>query len=166
MKKYLYILMSAMLIVLSAGCSSDDDTLDSRDNYQPIQQELCKAWQLIGYGSESNFHKIDEAYQKKSDVYGYRFYLVFRSDGKVKGRESINEIIGNYTCNGDGIKFGQLFSTEIYDPKGNQESEEFLRRLLTSTSYGIKDGQKLRLYYSDTEFLYFEAMEKPWYIEQ
>ena len=26
MKKYLYILMSAMLMVMSAGCSSDDDS--------------------------------------------------------------------------------------------------------------------------------------------
>ena len=32
MKKYLYILMSAVLMVMSAGCSSDDDSDDNENS--------------------------------------------------------------------------------------------------------------------------------------
>lgn len=174
MKKYLYILISAMLMVMSAGCSSDDDTLTlgSRDDFQPIQSEFCKTWQLIGYGSEDNFHTIAEEYRKKSDAYGHRFYLIFNSDGTLKGRESINEIIGNYTCNGNEIKIERLVTTKVYDEKGYNESVEFLNRLQASTSYSINDGKTLRLYYPKSQpydiwpmptvaynFLYFEAIE-------
>lgn len=160
MKKYLLMMMmSAVLILCSAGCSSDDDTLGSRDDFQPIQSELFKSWQLIGYGSEGNFHTIAEEYRQKSDTYGYRFYLTFSPDGTYTGRESINAIFGKYSCNGSQIKIEELGTTLVYDAKGDKESEEFLRRLQTSTSYGINNGQQLRLYYSDTEFLYFEAIE-------
>ena len=169
MKKYLFMMMCAMLMVLSAGCSSDDTlTLGNREDFQPIQSELCKTWQLIGYGSEDNFHTIAEEYRKKSDTYGYRFYLTFRPDGTLTGRESINEIFGKYSCNGDQIKIEELGSTSVYDEKGYEESIEFLWRLRGSSSYGINDGKTLRLYYPESQpdgimpcvaynFLYFEA---------
>ena len=64
------------------------------------------------------------------------------------------------------IKINDIVSTLLGYPKGYEESREFLNRLQNSTSYGIKDGNKLRLYSSKDEYLYFEAMEKPWYIEQ
>lgn len=173
MKKLLFIMWGAMLMVMSAGCSSDDDTLTlgSREDFQPIQSELCKTWQLIGYGSEDNFHTIAEEYRKKSDTYGYRFYVTFRPDGTLTGRESINEIFGKYSCNGDQIKIEELGSTFVYDEKGYEESIEFLWRLRGSSSYGINDGKTLRLYYPESQpdgimpcvaynFLYFEAIEK------
>ena len=179
MKKYLYILMSVMLMTITAGCSSDsaepiiDEQPETRQAETPEEQkgpeenmgsdsivvDLCKTWQLIGYGSENNFHKIAEEYRKKSDTYGYRFYLIFNSDGTLIGRESINKIMGIYTCKGNEIKFDRLVTTLVYDVKGNKESEEFLYRLHASKTYDIKDGQILRIYYSDSEFLYFESIE-------
>ena len=158
MKKKLVLMMSVLFSLgLFCACSNDDDTWGSQDQYQPNQGELCKAWQLIGYGSEGNFHMIAEEYRQKSDTFGYRFYLVFNSDGTITGRESINSIYGDYTCLGSQIKIGEVWTTLIYDPKGSDESEAFLNHLRAAKSYGIKDSQRLRIYYSDNEFLYFES---------
>ena len=161
MKKSIYFCLSALILTIAglSSCSSDDDIWGSQDQYQPNQAELCKAWQLIGYGSEDNFHMISEEYRHKSDVFGYRFYLIFNSDGTIIGRESINSFSGEYVCteNQMGIEFRGLVKTLIYDVEGHDESEVFLNSLISAKSYGIKDGQKLRIYYSDNEFLYFES---------
>lgn len=159
MKKNIYLWLNALILTIAglSSCSNDDDTWGSRDQYQPNQVELCKAWQLIGYGSEGNFHMIPEEYRQKSDIYGYRFYLIFNSDGTYTGRESINAIFGEYTCTGSQIEIGGLGTTYIYDAKGYDESEAFLSRLMSAKSYGIRDSQQLRIYYSDNEFLYFKS---------
>ena len=163
MKKSVYFWMSALLLTIAglSSCSSDDDdTWGSKDQYLPNQGELCKKWQLIGYGSEENFHMIAEEYRQASETFGYRFYLVFNSDGTFTGRESINSIYGDYTCLGSQIKIGEVWTTLIYDAKGSDESEAFLNHLRAAKSYGIKDDQQLRIYYSETEFLYFKVIEK------
>ena len=161
MKKIVCIICGMLVSFgMFSACSSDDDSWGSRDQYQPNQAGLCKAWQLIGYGSEKNFHMIDEEYRQVSDVFGYRFYLVFNSNGTFTGRESINSIFGKYTCPGSQIKIGELASTFIYDTKGYEESQTFLSHLMSAKSYGIKDDQQLRIYYSETEFLYFKVIEK------
>ena len=116
---------------------------------------LCQSWQLIGYGNETNFHMIDEAYRKKDERWGNRFYLVFKNDGTFEGRDAVNGLGGSYICNDNQIKISDILSTKIYDD--SQESEEFLKRLWNTSSYCIKDNNKLRLYYSKDEFLYFEA---------
>ena len=159
MKKSFYLCLSALVLTIAglSSCSSDDDTWGSQDQYLPNQGELCKAWQFIGYGSEGNFHMIAEEYRQKSDTFGYRFYLVFNSDGTFTGRESINSLFGEYTCTRSQIKIEGLGTTEIYDAKGYDESMAFMNHLMAAKSYGIKDSQQLRIYYSDNEFLYFES---------
>ncbi len=160
--KKVYLIVSFMFLV-SAGiiltaCSSDDFSSDdvtwgNLDDYPSNQEGLCNAWQLIGYGSETKFHKIAEEYRKKSDTYGSRFYLIFKSDGTLAGRDAVNQIDGNYTCNGGNIII-EVASSSVYDKE--KDSHEFQWRLLEATHYLInKDGKKLRLYYSDKEFLYF-----------
>ena len=149
--------MALMLAIGLSSCGDDDNTWGSQDQYQPNLGEFCKAWQLIGYGSEENFHMIAEEYRQNSDTYGYRFYLVFNSDGTFTGRESVNTIFGKFTCTGSRIKIEELGTTYIYDRKGYEESEAFLSRLGSAKSYGIKGWQQLRIYYSDNEFLYFES---------
>ena len=159
-KSKLLWMCAALLLAIGLGsCSSDDDSWGSRDQYQPNQARLCRTWQLIGYGSEENFHMIDEEYRQLSDVFGYRFYLVFNSDGTFTGRESVNTIFGEYTCTGSQINIGDLETTYIYDAKGYDESMAFLNHLRSAKSYGIRDYVQLRIYYSDTEFLYFRAIE-------
>ena len=165
--KKVYLIVSFMFLV-SAGiiltaCSSDDFSSDdvtwgNLDDYQSNQEGLCNAWQLIGYGSESKFHKIAEEYRKESETYGSRFYLIFKSDGTFAGREAVNRIYGKYSCNAGNIFISEVVGTEIYDKE--KDSHEFQWRLLEATHYLInKDGKKLRLYYSDKEFLFFELID-------
>jgi heat shock protein HslJ len=166
MKKTTVITLSAALVfcfclclcLCLSGCS-DALSLGKDKDYKADQKELCQSWQLIGYGTETDFHTIAEEYRTTSETYGSRFFLVFSANGTFTGRESVNRIFGDYTCRGAQIKIENLVSTEIYDAKGAEESEAFLRRLMTATSYGIKDTRQLRLYYTADEFLYFEAPE-------
>ena len=84
--------------------------------------------------------------------------IVSNSNGTLTGRDAVNQIYGNYTCNGSIIIIGEVIGTEIYDKE--KDSLEFQWRLLEATHYLInKDGKKLRLYYSEKEFLYFELMD-------
>ena len=66
MKKYLFIMMSTMLIVLSAGCSSDDE-----DKY------LYNTWRLVSYGNESN--------EVLKEANGFFYQITFNSDGSFIG---------------------------------------------------------------------------------
>ena len=160
MKRALLLFGVLLSLGVFCACSSDDEiddvTWGNIDDYQSDQEELCNTWQLIGYGSETHFHKIAEEYRKKSDTYGSRFYLIFKSDGTLKGRDAVNQIDGNYSCNGGNIII-VMASSSVYDKE--KDSREFLWRLQDAKSYLIKDGKKLRLYYSDNEFLYFELMK-------
>ena len=161
MKRVLFVMSVLLSLSMFCACSSDDEiddvTWGNIDDYQSDQEELCNTWQLIGYGSETHFHKIAEEYRKKSDTYGSRFYLIFKSDGTLKGRDAVNQIDGNYSCNGGNIII-VMASSSVYDKE--KDSLEFQWRLLEATHYLInKDGKKLRLYYSDKEFLYFELMK-------
>ena len=158
--KKIQILMATVVFLALAmtACSDKYDFLGENDEYVANQVELYQSWQLIGYGSEGNFHMIDKEFRKKSEKYGYRFYIVFNPDGTYAGIDAINCIGGDYTCNGNQIHIEDYISTEIYDK--NKESEEFRKRFLSSTSYGIKEGKKLRLYYSKNEFLYFESFDR------
>ena len=162
MKRALLLFGVLLSLGVFCACSSDDEiddvTWGNIDDYQSDQEELCNTWQLIGYGSETHFHKIAEEYRKKSETYGSRFSLIFNSNGTLTGRDAVNQIYGNYTCNGSIIIIGEVIGTEIYDKE--KDSLEFQWRLLEATHYLInKDGKKLRLYYSDKEFLYFELMK-------
>jgi heat shock protein HslJ len=163
MKRVLFVISVLLSLGMFCACSSDDEiddvTWGNLDDNQSNQEGLCNAWQLIGYGSETHFHKIAEEYRKKSETYGSRFYLIFNSNGTLTGRDAVNQRYGNYTCNGSIIIIGEVIGTEIYDKE--KDSLEFQWRLLEATHYLInKDGKKLRLYYSDKEFLYFELISK------
>ena len=51
MKKYLYILMSAMLMVMSAGCSSDDDDYSYVQEFSNNndKENLIGTWHILHY---------------------------------------------------------------------------------------------------------------------
>lgn len=159
--KSLLLMASIAIVGITASCDNSDG-----EGYVANRTELNQAWQIIGYGSGTSFHMIGEEYRMKDEIYGFCFYLYFRNDGTFEGRDAINTFYGTYTCKKEKIKINDIVSTLQGYPKGYEDSQEFINRLKTSTSYGIKDGNKLRIYSSEKEYLYFEAMEKPWYIEQ
>ena len=159
--KSLLLMAFLVLVGLSVSCDNADE-----EGFVANRTELNQAWQLIGYGSGTSFYMIDDGFRKEDEIYGFRFFLYFRNDGTFEGRDAVNTFFGTYTCKKGKIKINDIVSTLVGYSKGYEESREFLSRFQNSTSYGIKDGNKLRLYSSRDEYLYFEAMEKPWYIEQ
>lgn len=158
-QKTISIFLMAMSLSLFIACSGDDNEFLGKGNqYEANQAGLYQKWQLIGYGSEGKFHMIDEEFRKVSEKYGYRFWVDFHPDGTYDGRDAINTLNGEYTCKDNQIKIEEICSTEIFDK--NKESKEFHKLLQNVSSYGIKGGKKLRLYYSANEFLYFEPIEE------
>ena len=150
--------MIALLgVVMMTACSDDDDFLGKDNEYAANQAELLQTWKLIGYGSEEDFHMLNKEFRKESEIWGYRFWIAFRPDGSFDGQDAVNQLWGKYTCKGNQIKIEEYGGTEIDD--NNNESHEFGKRFQASSIYGIKDGKKLRMYYSDKEFLYFESID-------
>lgn len=158
MRRLLFIAIISAIIIpcsLFSSCSDSDEEGDVAE-----QVELYNYWQLIGFASATNFHYIDEEYRMKDETYGYRFYLFFEKEGRFGGRDAINGFGGTYSCKGHNIKIENIVSTAIYSSQGYEESEAFIDHLRNATSFDIADGNKLRLYYSKNEYLYFEAMER------
>ena len=149
--------MFAVLLLGLCSCSNDDEFVGEDKDYFSNPQELCQTWQLVGYGTDEDFHMIDKDFRQKSDIYGYRFYLTFNADGTFHGRDAINTLDGTYTCKNNKIKIGDIITTLLGDPY--KESSAFRSRLHAANKYGIKDGNKLRIYYSDEEYLYFVTRE-------
>ena len=145
-----------VLVGFTVSCDNSCDNPDE-EGYVANRTELNQAWQLIGYSSGTSFHMIDEAYRRKDEQWGYRFFLTFMDEGRCHGRDAVNEFNASYTCEDSQIELRTINSTAIGD--SSQETPEFHKRLWRTTSYGIKDGDKLRLYYSENEFLYFEAIK-------
>ena len=145
--------MFATLLLGLCSCSNDDEFVGEDKDYFSNPQELCQTWQLVGYGTEESFHMLDEDYRQNPNC----FYLVFKEDGRYEGADAVNGIGGTYTCNGSEFKINEIVTTEIYDR--SEESPAFLSHLHAANKYGIKDGNKLRLYYSDKEYMYFVTKE-------
>ena len=152
MRKSILLSMFAALLLGLCSCSNDDEFAGDDKDFVANTTALCQTWQLIGYGSVEDFHMIDKEYRQNP----YRFYLIFKDDGKYGGADAVNAIGGTYTCNGSVFKINEIVTTKIYDR--SEESPAFLSHLHAAAKYGIKDGNKLRIYYSDNEFMYFKAI--------
>ena len=153
MKHLTTLFLTFMCVGIFMACTDNDDTNESVSNSQ-----ICQVWQLVGYTSEGGLHLLAEDLRTKSEQYGYRFYLVFNNDGTWFGRQSGNELAGNYSTAGSQISVKIVLATLAGELVGGDESEAFTTRLSKSSSYAIEDGNKLRIYYAPDEFLYFEAI--------
>ena len=147
MKKYLYILMSTMLIALSAGCSSDDE-----DN------NLYNTWILVSYGNGAN--------DVLKEAKGYFYQITFKSDGTYSclvdgiyyGQSDStiaygNRLSGRYACNGNTIKIidGDVTQRGV---EGADPDRFFFTHLREIYTYKIS-ASELWLYYSKDEYFKF-----------
>ncbi len=138
MKKYLFMMMSAILMVMSAGCSSDDE-----DN------NLYNTWILVSYGNESN--------EVLKEAKGYYYHLSFSPDGTYSGQAYGNKIWGKYVCVGNKIKFTDINALQGY-VLGSDPDMFFLEHYHEVYTYKIS-ASELRLYYSEDQFFKFRIKE-------
>ena len=134
MKNYLFILTSALLIVLSAGCSSEDQ-----------DSNLYNSWILVSYGSESN--------EVLKEAKGYFYQITFNPDGTYSGIAYGNEMGGQYKRTGNTIIIfdGDITTVEVI---GSDPDRFFLKHLHDVSTYKIS-ASELKLYYSKDEFFKF-----------
>ena len=139
MKKYLYILMSVMLMVMSAGCSSDD-----------IDPKLCHEWQLSGYGSDQDFHVRDGQYN------WINTRITFHSDGTYNSRANNNIGSGKYVCKENQLLLTDYCATKVAtDNPTDWFIEETLFHNRTVFRDYIVSGSELRIYYDKDQYFKF-----------
>ena len=97
MKKYLYILMSAVLMVMSAGCSSDDDSDDKENSVISVNFTLQDENDVEKYTFNEgenivfrieliNNDTVMAVLPSYEDVFSYDVFHVYTSNGKDMGR--------------------------------------------------------------------------------
>ena len=140
MKKYLYILMSTMLIALSAGCGSDEESTPSL---------LFNQWVMVSY--------VDDTGEVLKEANGYYYLITFHRDGTYSGRAYGNEIGGTYECIGTQLKFIDGNITKFY-VVGSDPDKFFLEHLSDIYIYTITNTE-LRLYYSKDQYFRFRVKQ-------
>lgn len=139
MKKYLYILMNAVLMVMSAGCSSDE-----------IDPKLCHEWQLSGYGSDQDFHVHDGQYN------WINTRITFHSDGTYNSRANNNIGSGKYVCKENQLLLTDYCATKVAtDNPTDWFIEETLFHNRTVFRDYIVSGSELRIYYDKDQYFKF-----------
>ena len=138
MKKYLYILMSAMLITISAGCSNDEEV-----------QSLSNTWILVSY--------VNETGEVQKEAKGYNYQVTFNSDGTYSGFAYGNKMSGRYACVGNRIEIidGNITQMDVEDA---DPDKFFLEHWSNAYTYTITDSE-LRLYYSEGQHFKFRIKE-------
>lgn len=114
MKRYVIGLL-AVIVLTACGSGSSES----------IQGE----WKLVSHGSGSN---------QISAVADVGTSIEFDAEGRMSGNVGCNNFGGNYTVDGDTIKFSPIMSTEMFceGPIGGQESA-VLSVLQETTSFVI-----------------------------
>ncbi|MFT3894538.1 MAG: META domain-containing protein [Anaerolineales bacterium] len=127
MKKYLLILF--LLSLALSACASATNTPANTPS-------LIGTWKLTAYGP------ADSPTPAVADVDAN---LKFDADGKVGGSGGCNSLGGDYTVEGDQIKFGPIVSTMMACEEPRMTQEAMVAQVMTeSVSYKI-DGNTLTI---------------------
>ena len=160
MKKYLYILISAMLMTLvgMTSCSSEDIPVV---NHEPVishdvNKVIETTWKLYGFGTvgENEVSKVPQVF----NYLGIEMYYVitFTDEGRLMGHTAYNTFDGPYTIDGNAIVISNLGS----DLAGETEQGYKLFSALRSGPllFETKDDQLLLYYNEGQEYLLFDKM--------
>ena len=134
MKNRLFMMTCFLLMIISAGCSKDDD-----------DSSLYNTWILVSYGNESN--------EVLKEAKGYFYHITFNSDGTFSGQAYGNKMGGKYECVGNLIKFIDTNITQL-EVEGSDPDMFFLEHWHEVYSYKIS-ASELRLYYSEDQYFKF-----------
>jgi heat shock protein HslJ len=124
-KKYLLILF-VMALAISA-CTAQG---------AGASQSLTGEWKLTSYGP------ADAQTPAVADV---EAGLTFNEDGTITGNSGCNGLGGNYTVDGDQIKFDQIISTLMACDDPRMVQEDAVKQVLTDTANFKIEGNTLTL---------------------
>jgi heat shock protein HslJ len=129
-KKYLLVLF--VIALAASACTAKG---------AGASPSLVGSWKLTAYGpANSPTPAVTDANAE----------LTFKEDGTVTGNTGCNGLGGNYTVEGDQVKFDQIISTLMAcdDPRMVQESA--VQKVLTETAVFKIEGNTLTLTKGDT----------------
>ena len=136
MKKILFGFIGVLLVIISAGCSSDD-----------LNVSLNKEWIMVSY--------VNETGEVLKEAKGYYYTLTFNPDGTYSGLAYGNKLGGKYECKGNTIKIFDSYITQK-DVEGSDPDKFFLDRLHDVYLY-TKSDSELKLYFAKDQFFKFRA---------
>ncbi len=152
MKKVLFCFVMLMSVGLCLiGCSSDEANDEA---IAPVDFGLCHTWQIVGYGSDQDFHVGDGVH----DVISAR--ITFNTDGTYNSFANSNSGSGKYVC-----KDNQLFIAEYHATKSMTDNpvdwfvEETFFHNHTSYRNFIVSDTELRIYYEGDQYFKFYRKE-------
>lgn len=128
-KEYLNHIGIFIFLLFLMSCDNENDN-----------SVITGTWKLVGYGSEESFKTCD---------YGR---LSFYSDGTFTGVGYLNQLEGEYSCNGDKINLTYVKTKIGYLDKELYFFEDNLRK---SERFCFPTKGRLRLFYGEKEFFEF-----------
>jgi len=157
------IIAIAILAVLSAGCTSQQQTPPTTATAQPLvptttaqpalPQELAGNWQLTSMGVQEG-----TAITYPTTV----ITLVFNPDATVSGNGGCNNYNGPYTLTGavtdkgSGITIGPLTSTKMYCQTTSEQENTYMNMLEDTMAYDVDSATKLVLTGKSQNVLIFQ----------
>ena len=146
--KNVFVIMSMLLSLgLFCGCSSDnEDGIEAVS----VDSRLCHTWQMIGYGSDQDFHVGD-------GVHDVIFaHITFNSDGTYKSYANNNSGSGEYDCKDNQLLIVNYHATKV---ETNNPVDWFVEETLfhNHTTYRnfIVSDTELRIYYEGDQYFKF-----------
>ena len=136
MKNILFMMTCFLLMIISAGCSKDDD-----------DSSLYNTWILVSY--------VNATGEVQKEAKGYNYQVTFNSDGTYSGLAYGNKISGRYACVGNRFEITDGNITQM-DVEGADPDKFFLEYWSKVYTYTITDSE-LRLYYSEGQYFKFKA---------
>ena len=135
--------MQIAWIYVFQSCSTDDQETSATP-------ELFQTWLLDGYGNDSDFRQMAQSGEE------YDYYITLAPGDTMEGRSRCNVIYGKYRCDGRSFVFTYISGTKV---GCFEETTVFFDAHLPKVSrYKIDNNARLRLYYSESEYLRFRTM--------
>lgn len=149
MKKYLFVLMSAMLLAMVGMTSCNSKDIPAYDDSEPAES-LYGEWWLVGWNDGGTWFEVDTNY-----VSHHHLSIEFREDGFVMAWSMVNEIcVGQLTLNGNEMIWDTTWRGSEMVLGSLMENLFFEDHIYDIKSYQIK-GKQMKLYYTDEDYFMF-----------
>jgi heat shock protein HslJ len=146
-----------IILLLSFGCSNNGDlskdanVANTGNENQNISLTGTK-WKLTGFANVTN--GIIKTPEPDSENH---YWIIFNDDNTLSGKSSNNELFGSYEAD---YKAATLRITKLGGTKMGEilDGELFVKSLQSVYYFSIRKTS-LQLYYNDTDYLLFNAIQ-------
>ena len=146
MKKLIYLIIPALMLVVSSFSGCESKAPNNLDN-----MELCKKWKLVAFVNESDGTNIPPQPNSPNN-----YWIEFNADNTLTGVSSTNDLSGGYqviTLDNQNLNIDIHAMTEINElGYGNL----FIDNLNNVYKFSVTETV-LKLFYSENDYLLFNV---------